>query len=453
MKKLIALLLAVVMVLGLAACATKTEAPATDTPTTDTPAAEAHTPAAESTAETVKIEMWVQGTTEEEANIPYAREVLDYYNKNHPEAPLEVDFVLGGDATAYMQKVLMAASTDTLPAIFRTAAANILGIPETGVLRDITDYVVGDEEWNSRMMPVSRELATSLYGERMYGVPVHAELSGWFMNKRLFEENGLEIPTTWEEWVHCIEVLKDAGVTPIAYGAADTWMRWGFDTFFERYGFFENLDGLLSGDVKYSDVFVPAYDKIDQLAKMGAFNSNVATATNTEACELFKAGQAAIITNGSWQLADFLTSPDAENFVFSWGPEFSDSESDQKIGVKMCSWTSWVGKKATEDEATLTAVLGYLKAFSDEEMVNLWVEKYNGFPAYEYTGDISKLPGLYQSLLDKNADEYTGVAEMAFYIDPTFEAAYWNSVSAVITQTATPEEAAQQLDDAVALVQ
>ena len=43
MKKLIALLLAVVMVLGLAACATKAETPATDTPATDTPAASTET--------------------------------------------------------------------------------------------------------------------------------------------------------------------------------------------------------------------------------------------------------------------------------------------------------------------------------------------------------------------------------------------------------------------------
>ena len=49
MKKLIALLLAVVMVLGLAACATKTETPATDTPATDTPAASTET---ETTTET-----------------------------------------------------------------------------------------------------------------------------------------------------------------------------------------------------------------------------------------------------------------------------------------------------------------------------------------------------------------------------------------------------------------
>ena len=48
MKKLIALLLAVVMVVGLVACAAKTETPAADTNKTETPATE--TPAAETPA-------------------------------------------------------------------------------------------------------------------------------------------------------------------------------------------------------------------------------------------------------------------------------------------------------------------------------------------------------------------------------------------------------------------
>lgn len=53
MKKLIAMLLAMVMVLGLAACAAKTEPPAADTKT-ETPAAE--TPAAETPAEETPAE-------------------------------------------------------------------------------------------------------------------------------------------------------------------------------------------------------------------------------------------------------------------------------------------------------------------------------------------------------------------------------------------------------------
>ena len=53
MKKLIAKLLAIVMVLGLVACAAKTEPPAADTKT-ETPAAE--TPAAETPAEETPAE-------------------------------------------------------------------------------------------------------------------------------------------------------------------------------------------------------------------------------------------------------------------------------------------------------------------------------------------------------------------------------------------------------------
>ena len=58
MKKFLALTLALVMLLGLVACAAKTDAPATDTPAADTPAADtpaADTPAADAPAEGSKV--------------------------------------------------------------------------------------------------------------------------------------------------------------------------------------------------------------------------------------------------------------------------------------------------------------------------------------------------------------------------------------------------------------
>ena len=66
MKKLIAMLLAMVMVLGLVACAAKTEPPAADTKT-ETPAAE--TPAAETPAEETPAEE----TPAAEGRIPIMR--------------------------------------------------------------------------------------------------------------------------------------------------------------------------------------------------------------------------------------------------------------------------------------------------------------------------------------------------------------------------------------------
>ncbi len=67
MKKIIAMLLALVMVLGLAACATKTEPaqPEETTPaeTTDTPAAEEPTPAETETEEPAATEAPALSTT------------------------------------------------------------------------------------------------------------------------------------------------------------------------------------------------------------------------------------------------------------------------------------------------------------------------------------------------------------------------------------------------------
>ena len=85
-------------------------------------------------------------------------------------------------------------------------------------------------------------------------------------------------------------------------------------------------------------------------------------------------------------------------------------------------------------------------------MINYATEELTAMTACKYNGDISKLSGLFNSVVEKSSDDYPGYGEMASYIDPTFESVYWNAVSAVITQTATPEEAAKQLDDVMELV-
>ena len=77
-------------------------------------------------------------------------------------------------------------------------------------------------------------------------------------------------------------------------------------------------------------------------------------------------------------------------------------------------------------------------------------EEQSVITACTYEGDTSNLPGLVRSMLEKKDDDYAPVGEIASYIDPSFETVYWNTVSAVITQTATPQEAVQQLDDAMA---
>ena len=81
--------------------------------------------------------------------------------------------------------------------------------------------------------------------------------------------------------------FNEAGIQPIAYGAVDTTAAGAFDIWFWRYGFGDNMDKILSKEMKFADFAVPLYEKIDEMAKKNAFPENASTASYSEAFELF----------------------------------------------------------------------------------------------------------------------------------------------------------------------
>ena len=400
-KRIVCAMLAALVAMSAAACGN--DGGNGGTASTDS-AASGETSGAAAEGEPVSIEVWFQGAKEEGFLYETATKALEEYQKVNPN--FEANIMPGGEADVYLQKVLMAAASDDLPEMFGATAFNLTGIPETGVLVDMTEAIDSDSEWSARFTDEAWEKHFQFTDGKKYGVPLQSEIQGWFLNKRLFDEQNLEIPVTYEEWLACIDKFNEAGIQPIAYGAVDTYSRWGFDIWFWRYGFGDNMDKILSKEMKFADFAVPLYEKIDEMAKKNAFPENASTASYSEAFELFLGGEAAMITTGSWELESLLKSSEVDNFVFSWGPEFSDSEYDQKVGTKATAWAYWVGSKAKESDAKLAAVTEYLKMMSDPAVVTYLTEEKNVITACQYEGDTSVLPGLMQSLLEKKDDDY-----------------------------------------------
>jgi raffinose/stachyose/melibiose transport system substrate-binding protein len=57
----------------------------------------------------------------------------------------------------------------------------------------------------------------------IYGVSNTAEVVGIYYHKGIFEEVGLAVPTTWDEFETALKTLKEAGYTPIVFGSLDGW--------------------------------------------------------------------------------------------------------------------------------------------------------------------------------------------------------------------------------------
>ncbi|HEY0189033.1 MAG TPA: extracellular solute-binding protein [Cellulomonas sp.] len=90
----------------------------------------------------------------------------------------------------------------------RGALSDLSDMPEAGRIRsdvlDLVDWYPGYESRTS-VIPFSAMAAAVIY------------------NKRIFADNGLEVPTTWDELIDVCERLQAAGITPIYATFADSW--------------------------------------------------------------------------------------------------------------------------------------------------------------------------------------------------------------------------------------
>jgi raffinose/stachyose/melibiose transport system substrate-binding protein len=58
----------------------------------------------------------------------------------------------------------------------------------------------------------------------IFGVPVgYAASGGVLYNKKIFEQLGLSVPTTWDEFAANNEKIKEAGIPPVLQTYGDPW--------------------------------------------------------------------------------------------------------------------------------------------------------------------------------------------------------------------------------------
>ena len=224
MKKLIALLLALVMVLSLVACGAKetpaADAPAADAPAADAPAADkpADAPAADAPAadaadkEEVAIEVWV-------AQVDWADAWDVMEAKFEEEYPwIDVQHVGLGETDFVTTRL----AANDLPAIIQQNNSPVMDqLVADGLLVDLTNY-----DCAQYMAPTYADAFTK--DGKLIGMCQGAAFSTMFYNMAILEEAGwTEPPATWDELLQCcadIEAKTEAA--PLVTAAGKTTTSW-----------------------------------------------------------------------------------------------------------------------------------------------------------------------------------------------------------------------------------
>ncbi len=110
-------------------------------------------------------------------------------------------------------------------------------LADAGAIADITDWVESDEDIDSGDFIEAIFGPYSQYEDATYGLPIDGDTHVLFYNKAIFERNGVEVPTTWDEYVEVSKKITDAEKANGVYGNALLGSKSAFNigsTFFNR---------------------------------------------------------------------------------------------------------------------------------------------------------------------------------------------------------------------------
>lgn len=145
--------------------------------------------------------------------------------------------------------------------------------------------------------------------EKVYNVPFTANAYGIYYNKDKFEELGLKVPETWDEFEQLVKDIVAKGQTPFGIAGADAWTLNGYNqlAFATATGGGKEANQYLRysqpNAIKLSDPIMKDDIKVMDILRInGSKQKNWEGAGYTDVIGAFARGDVLMTPNGSWAI-------------------------------------------------------------------------------------------------------------------------------------------------------
>lgn len=294
-------------------------------------------------------------------------------------------------------------------------------------------------------------LDSNVYGGKLYGIPVSADLWVVYYNKKLFKDAGItKLPTTLEELTALVPKFKAKGIIPMTTDGKDAWPLCIT---------FDQLAWRLSGDptlpqqaldrkVKFTDpVFVKAATLLQNMVKSGLFQEDVMLSDYGAAKNLFGQGRAAMYLMGSWELGLATDQNFSEEFRKNVDAFKFPTVAGGKGGP--LDLMAWYGGNYVVSASSKNSALGvkYLEFYAKRFPVLAW-EKKATFPAQKVKpapDDTPVAKSLVKIAGEAKATSGTPSLDRA---TPAFKEDMQNAVRELCSSIITPAEFTKRIDAA-----
>lgn len=149
----------------------------------------------------------------------FMNDLVEKFEAENSDVKVNVEAVLND---AYKDKIKVVAGSKNAPDVmFSWSGTFTEELVKGGNVMDLSPWLeknpdIRDRYYESQVTPFAVD-------DAQYGLPIGMHAKLFFYNKEIFAAQGLEPPTTWEEFLTVLETLKASGTTPIEFGSKEQW--------------------------------------------------------------------------------------------------------------------------------------------------------------------------------------------------------------------------------------
>jgi raffinose/stachyose/melibiose transport system substrate-binding protein len=214
-------------------------------------------------------------------------------------------------------------------------------------------------------------IPTVSQGDGVFGVPVGTGMGGGILyNRAIFDEHGLEVPQTWDEFAANNDALLEAGVTPLAASFGTTWTSQLFvlaDYYNVAQEAPEFAEQYTANEAHYADTpaALRSFERLQEAYDSGWWNEDFGSATYEDALRMLAEGEVAQYPMLTFALAEIAALyPDAaENIGFFAQP----GEDAAANGMTLWMPGAMYIANTTEKEDVARAFLAFIASVEGTE--------------------------------------------------------------------------------------
>ena len=251
------------------------------------------------------------------------QKLVDKFNESHKDVTIKI--TAPADAGTVLKTRM--AKNDMPDIVMMGGDNNYTEVESAGMLVDLSDqdYISNIQDSYMQMVyDVNKDKE-----EKAYGVPYATNASGVIYNVDKFEELGLEVPKTWDEFIDVLDQIKDAGEQPLLMTYKDAWTSlcpWN--------SMAPDLqpDGFTDDRKEGKTTFAGTHEEIVEkyLTLLDYAQDDFMGLTYDDGNKAFANGDAVMIINGNWAINQYKNA-NADINVNMFALPASDDESKNYV--------------------------------------------------------------------------------------------------------------------------